>query len=61
MSVLARMEVATTTAMTQMEVTHAPVTMATCLTVMDILVKVGKFVSASATTEKLFNTKCLDS
>ena len=52
MSVLAPMEVATTTAMTQMEVTHAPVTMATCLTVMDILVKVGKFVSASATTKK---------
>ena len=57
MSVLAPMEVATTTAMTQMEVTHVPAMMATCLTVMDILVKVGIFVSASATTEKLLTLK----
>ena len=42
MSVSRTMEVATTTAMTQMEVTHAPAIMATGLTVMDILVKVGK-------------------
>ena len=56
MSVLAPMEVATKTATTLMEVTHVPAMMATCLTVMGILVKVGKFVSDSATTEKLLNT-----
>ena len=42
MSVSGTMEVATTTVMTQMEVTHAPAIMATVLTVMDVLVKVGK-------------------
>ena len=42
MSASATMEVATTTAVIQMEVTHAPAIMATDLTVMDILVKVGK-------------------
>ena len=57
MSVSASMEVATTTAMTQMEVSHVPAMMATCLTVMDILVKVSIFVSASATTEKLLTLK----
>ena len=36
------MEVATTTAMTQMEVTHVPAIMATGLTVMNVLVKVVK-------------------
>ena len=36
------MEVATTTAMTLMEVTHAPVIMVTDLTVMDVHVKVDK-------------------
>ena len=36
------MEVATTTAMTLMEATHVPVIMATNLTVMDVLAKVGK-------------------
>ena len=52
MNVSVIMEVATKTVMTQMEVTHASVMMATNLTMMDILVKVGKFVSDSATTEK---------
>ena len=42
MSASPTMEVATTIAMTQMEVTHAPAIMATNLTVMDTLVKVGK-------------------
>ena len=42
MSVSETMEVATTTAITQMEVTLAPAIMATNLTVMDTLVKVGK-------------------
>ena len=42
MSVSVTMEVATTTAMTQMEVTFVSAIMATDLTVMDILVKVGK-------------------
>ena len=42
MSVSVTREVATTTAMTQMEVTHVPAMMATNLTVMDVLVKVGK-------------------
>ena len=42
MSVLVTMEVATTTAMTQMEVTIVPVMMATSLIVMDTLVKVCK-------------------
>ena len=42
MSASPTMEVATTIAMTQMEVTHAPVMMATNLTAMDILAKVGK-------------------
>ena len=41
MSVSVAMEVATTTVMTQMEVTHVPAIMATNLTVMDTLVKVG--------------------
>ena len=41
MSVSATMEVASTTAMTQMEVTHVPAMMATNLTVMDTPVKVG--------------------
>ena len=41
MSVSATMEVATTTVMTQMEVTLVPVMMATSLTVMDTHVKVG--------------------
>ena len=40
MSVSATMEVATTTAITQMGVTHVPVMMATNLPLMDILVKV---------------------
>ena len=40
MSVLLTMEVATTTAMTLMEVTHAPAMMATNLPLMDTLVKV---------------------
>ena len=42
MSASPTMEVATTTAMTQMEVTLVPAIMATNLTVMDILVKVGE-------------------
>ena len=42
MSASVIMEVATTTAMTQMEVTLVPAIMATDLTVMDILVKVCK-------------------
>ena len=42
MSASATMEVATTTAMTLMEVTHAPVIMVTDLTVMDVHVKVDK-------------------
>ena len=42
MSVSVTMEVATTIATTQMEVTHAPVMMATSLTVMDTHAKVGK-------------------
>ena len=42
MSASATMEVVTTTVMTQVEVTHAPAIMATDLTVMDVLVKVGK-------------------
>ena len=42
MSVSMTMEVATTTAMTQMEVIIVPAIMATNLTAMDILVKVGK-------------------
>ena len=42
MSASVTMEVATTTAMTQMEVTFVSAIMATDLTVMDILVKVGK-------------------
>ena len=42
MSASVTMEVATTTAITQMEVTHAPAIMATNSTAMDILVKVGK-------------------
>ena len=41
MSVSVTMEVATTTAMTQMEVIHAPAMMATDLTVMDTHVMVG--------------------
>ena len=42
MSASATMEVAITTAMTLMEVTHAPAIMVTNLTVMAVLVKVGK-------------------
>ena len=42
MSASVTMEVATTTAMTQMEVTFVSAIMATDLTVMDIHVKVGK-------------------
>ena len=42
MSVSVTMEVATTTAMTQMEVTHVPAIIATDLIPMDVLVKVGK-------------------
>ena len=42
MSASVTMEVATTTAMTQMEVTLVPAIMATDLTVVDILVKVSK-------------------
>ena len=41
MSASATMEVATTTAMTQMEITHAPAMMAIDLTAMDTHVKVG--------------------
>ena len=42
MSASAIMEVANTTVMTQMEVTHVPAMMVTSLTVMDTHVKVGK-------------------
>ena len=42
MSASVTMEIATTTVKTQKEVTLAPVIMATNLTMMDILVKVGK-------------------
>ena len=42
MSVSVTMEVATTTAMTQMEVTHVLAVMGTSLTVMDIHAKVRK-------------------
>ena len=42
MSASVIMEVATTTAMTQMEVTLVSAIMATDLTAMDVLVKVGK-------------------
>ena len=42
MSASPTMEVATTTAITQTEVTLVPAMMATNLTAMDILVKVGK-------------------
>ena len=42
MSASSTMEVANTTAMTQMEVTHVPAIMDTDLTVLDIFVKVGK-------------------
>ena len=42
MSASSTMEVATTTVITQMEITLVPAIMATDLTVMDILVKVGK-------------------
>ena len=41
MSASATMEVVTTTAITQMEITPVPAIMATDLTVMDILVKVN--------------------
>ena len=41
MSVSATMEVATTTVITLMEVTHAPAMMTTTLILMDTLVKVG--------------------
>ena len=42
MSASITMEVANTTVMTQIQVTHVPAIMATFLTVMDIHVKVGK-------------------
>ena len=42
MSASSTMEVATTTAVAQMKITLVPAIMATDLTVMDILVKVGK-------------------
>ena len=42
MSVSSTMEVATTTAVAQMEITLVPAIMAIDLTVIDILVKVGK-------------------
>jgi len=42
MSVTVTMEVANTTAMTQMEVIYVPAIKATNLTAMDVLVKVGK-------------------
>ena len=42
MSASSTMEVANTTAMTQMEVTHVPAIMDTDFTVLDIFVKVGK-------------------
>ena len=42
MSVSVTMEVATTTAMTQMGATHVPAMMVTSLTVMGTHVKVGK-------------------
>ena len=42
MSASATMELANITAMTQMEVTHVPAMMGIDLTVMDVLVKVGK-------------------
>ena len=45
MSASATMEVATTTVITLMEVTHVPAIMATSLTVMDTLVKVGKCIN----------------
>ena len=41
MSALTTMEVATTLAMTLMEVTHVPAVMDTCLMMMDKHVKVG--------------------
>ena len=46
MSVSVGMEVATTTAITLMEVTHVPAIMATDLTAMDTLVKVGKSINS---------------
>ena len=45
------MEVVRTTAITQMEVTHDPVMMATDLMVTDRIVKVGTFVIATTETE----------
>ena len=42
MSASTTMEIANTTVMTQIQVTHVPAIMATDLTVMDIHVKVGK-------------------
>ena len=46
MSASVTMEVATTTVITQMEVILVPVIMATSLTVMDTLVKVGKSINS---------------
>ena len=46
MSVSVTMEVATTTVITLMEVTHVPAIMATSLTVMGTLVKVGKSIKS---------------
>ena len=46
MSVSVTMEVATTTVITLMEVTLVPAIMATNLTVMDTLVKVGKCINS---------------
>ena len=48
MSASVTTEVAIKTAMTRMEVTHAPAIMATNLTVMDVLVKVGESVKSDS-------------
>ena len=45
MSASVAMVVAITTAITQLEVTHVPVIVATNSTVMDILVKVGEVIN----------------
>ena len=50
------MEVATTTAITQMEVTHVPAMMATGLKVMDRLVKVGKTFRKYILNTKKYNS-----
>ena len=48
MSASVTTEVAIKTAMTLMEVTHAPAIMATNLTVMDVLVKVGESIQSDS-------------